>query len=103
VTTLNQLWMGGVLVAFSVFGIKVGLGLGAQIYSQAISVRKKIVFLIGTLFAYLLLFYGLFCLITRFSLLNYFWMDMTSTEFPTIPMWSDSISIRVRVSNAALI
>ena len=70
-TTLNQLWMGGVLVAFSVFGIKVGLGLGAQIYSQAISVRKKIVFLIGTLFAYLLLFYSLFCLITRFSLLNY--------------------------------
>ncbi len=70
-TTLNQLWISGVLVAFSVFGIKVGLGLGAQIYSRAISVRKKIIFLIGTLFAYLVLFSGLFYLITRFSLLNY--------------------------------
>ncbi|MBW1740882.1 MAG: hypothetical protein JRJ42_07075 [Deltaproteobacteria bacterium] len=68
---LKQLWITSILVAFSVFGIKVGLGLGAQIYSRTISVGKKIIFLGGTLFTYLILFFGLFYLITHFSLLNY--------------------------------
>lgn len=70
-TTLNQLWIAGILVAFSVFGIKVGLGLSAQIYSLTISVGKKAMFMAGTLFTYIVLFAGLFYLITHFSLLNY--------------------------------
>ena len=49
---LEQLWVTGVLVAFSVFGIKVGLGLGAQVYNKTVSIGKRIIF-IGGAFLYI--------------------------------------------------
>jgi predicted transporter len=68
---LRQLWVTGVLVAFSVFGIKVGLGLGAQIYNKTVSMGKRILIMGGSLFVYLILFFGLYYVITHFNLLNY--------------------------------
>lgn len=47
---LKQLWITGILVAFSVFGIKVGLGLSAQICNRTISLGKKVIFVVGCLF-----------------------------------------------------
>lgn len=77
---LKQLWVTGILVAFSIFGIKVGLGLSAQIYSRAISVGKKMILIMGALFAYLILFFCLYYLITHFNLLDYLdrFMNMLS-------------------------
>jgi predicted transporter len=68
---LKQLWITGILVAFSVFGIKVGLGLGAQVYNRTVPFGKKVIFLVGCLFIYLILFFCLYYVITRFNLLNY--------------------------------
>jgi len=68
---LKQLWITGILVAFSVFGIKVGLALSAQIYNRTVLLGKKVLFLIGSLFIYLILFFCLYYVITRFNLLNY--------------------------------
>ncbi len=68
---LKQLWISGILVAFSVFGIKVGLGLGSQIYNSTVPLGKKVIFLIGSLFIYLILFFCLYYVITIFNLLNY--------------------------------
>lgn len=68
---LRQLWVTGVLVAFSVFGIKVGLGLGAQIYNKAVPIGKRILIMGGSLFVYLILFFCLYYVITHFNLLNY--------------------------------
>ncbi|EFK09407.1 conserved hypothetical protein [delta proteobacterium NaphS2] len=68
---LRQLWMTGVLVAFSVFGIKVGLGLGAQIYNKTVSMGKRILIMGGSLFIYLMLFFCLYYVITHFNLLNH--------------------------------
>ena len=68
---LEQLWVTGVLVAFSVFGIKVGLGLGAQVYNKTVSIGKRVIFLGGSLFVYLILFFCLYYIITHFNLLNY--------------------------------
>ncbi len=68
---LKHLWLTGILSAFSIFGIKTGLGLGAQIYSRKISVEKKLLFSAATFIIYLLLFICLFYVITRFNLLNH--------------------------------
>ncbi|HUV50882.1 MAG TPA: DUF2162 family putative transporter [Anaerolineae bacterium] len=68
---LKQLWITGILIAFSVFGIKVGLGLGAQIYNRTVPPGKKVIFLVGCFFIYLILFFCLYYVITRFNLLNY--------------------------------
>lgn len=68
---LKQLWITGILVAFSVFGIKVGLGLGAQIYNRSVPLGKKVIFLVGCFFIYLILFFCLYYVITHFNLLNY--------------------------------
>ena len=38
---LKQLWMSGILAAFLVFGIKIGVGLGSQMNHPAVSRRKK--------------------------------------------------------------
>lgn len=68
---LKQLWMTGILTAFLVFGVKVGLGLGAQFCSKAVSRYSKYGFVVGSLFAYLLLFFAMFALITGLNLLEY--------------------------------
>lgn len=68
---LHQLWITGILVAFSVFGIKVGLGLGVQLYNSSISPARKTAFLAGSLLVYLLLFFAAYYLISRFNLFNY--------------------------------
>jgi predicted transporter len=67
----EQLWMSGILVAFSVFGIKAGVGLGAQVYSTSVSPGKKALFLGACFGAYLLLFLGLYGLVSRLNLLDY--------------------------------
>ncbi len=67
----EQLWMSGILVAFSVFGIKAGVGLGAQIYSTSLSPGKKAVFTGGCFFAYLFLFFGIYAIVSQLNLLNY--------------------------------
>ena len=71
ISMLKQLWITGVLVAFSVFGIKVGLGMGAQIYNRTVPLGKKTVFLVGCFFIYLILFSCLYYVITHFNLLTY--------------------------------
>lgn len=68
---LKQLWITGVLVAFSVFGVKVGLGLGAQIYNKTVSMGKRVLFMGGSLLIYLILFFCLYYVISHFNLLNY--------------------------------
>jgi predicted transporter len=68
---LKQLWITGIMVAFSVFGIKAGLGLGAQIYNKSVPIGKKVILVVGCFFIYLILFFCLYYVITRFNLLNY--------------------------------
>ena len=66
---LKQLWATGILVAFSVFGIKVGLGLGAQLFNRSISFNRKLLFISGCLLIYLILFFSLYYVVTGFDLL----------------------------------
>ncbi|RLF60376.1 MAG: hypothetical protein DRN37_02860 [Thermoplasmata archaeon] len=68
---LKQIWITGILMAFSVFGVKVGLGLAPHLYNKRLSIRRRSAALLCTLLSYLLLFSSLFLLITRFNLLNY--------------------------------
>ena len=68
---LQQLWLTGVLVAFSVFGVKVGLGLGAYVLERRASAKNKAVFIGGSLSMYLLLFMGMYLVVTRLNLLNH--------------------------------
>ncbi|OPX40925.1 MAG: hypothetical protein B1H13_04860 [Desulfobacteraceae bacterium 4484_190.3] len=68
---IKEFWITGVLIAFSVFGIKVGLGLAPHMYGRLISVQKKVMVLAGAFLTYLALFFSLSCLITHFNLMNY--------------------------------
>jgi len=68
---LKQLWVTGILVAFSVFGVKVGLGLGSLLYSRTIPGIKKVLLFFGTGLIYFILFCTLYLCVTRFNLLNY--------------------------------
>jgi predicted transporter len=68
---VKQLWIIGILAALGVFGVKVGLGLGTQIYRRFITTGQKMIRLLSTLGLYLLLFVGLHFLISRFNLLEY--------------------------------
>ena len=68
---LRQLWMSGILAAFLVFGIKIGVGLGGRINHPAISGAKKWIFAGGCLLAYLALFWGMYALVTGLNLFNY--------------------------------
>jgi predicted transporter len=68
---VKQLWIIGILAALGVFGIKVGLGLGTQIYRRSIATGQKMIQLLSTLGLYLLLFVGLHFLISHFNLLDY--------------------------------
>lgn len=63
--------MSGILAAFLVFGVKIGLGLGAQLNHDSIPQFKKWGLLAGCLFIYLLLFSGMYFLVTGLNLLNY--------------------------------
>ena len=68
---IKSLWIIGILIAFSIFGVKVGLGASAIIYNGSISVRKKFFFLSGSFLIYLLLFFSLYTLTMHFGLLEY--------------------------------
>ncbi|MDY6878948.1 MAG: DUF2162 domain-containing protein [Desulfatiglans sp.] len=68
---LRQLWISGILTAFSLFAIKVGLGLGARTYSRAVSPAKKITLVLGTGLVYLVLFACLYLLVSHLNLLDY--------------------------------
>ena len=69
---LKQLWITGALVAFCIFGIKAGLGLGAQIYNRTVPPGKKVILLVGCFSAYMILFLGLYNVITHYGRLFYF-------------------------------
>jgi len=69
---LKQLWITGALVTFCAFGIKVGLGLGAQIYNRTVSLDKKVILLVGCFSIYLILFLCLYNVITHYGRLLYF-------------------------------
>lgn len=68
---IKSLWIVGILIALSTFGVKVGLGAAAVVYSKAIPGRKKFFFLSGVILLYLLLFFSLYILTTHFRLLSY--------------------------------
>ena len=68
---LKQLWATGILAAFSVFGIKAGLGLGARLFHNGISSRRKLLFAAISFFVYFLLFFSMHCLISGFQLTEY--------------------------------
>ena len=70
---LKQLWASGIIMAFSVFGIKAGLGLGALMAHRHLTSWRKALFLAATLFIYLLLFAGMHFIVARFNLLV--WLD----------------------------
>ncbi len=68
---LENLWLTGVLVAFSIFGVKVGLGLGSQLYKVTVSKSRKAVFFAGSFSVYMILFVAIYFVITHFNLINY--------------------------------
>ena len=68
---IESLWIAGILIALSTFGIKVGLGASAICYNRIIPGRRKFFFLSGIFLLYLLLFFSLYSLTTHFQLLNY--------------------------------
>ncbi len=68
---IESLWIAGILIALSTFGIKVGLGASAICYNRIIPGRRKFFFLSGIFLLYLLLFFSLCSLTTHFQLLNY--------------------------------
>lgn len=68
---IKSLWIAGIIIALSIFGIKVGLGTAAVLYGRAIPGRKKLLFLSGIVSVYSLLFFGLYALTRHFQLLNY--------------------------------
>lgn len=78
---LEQLWITGVLIAFSVFGIKVGLGLGSQLYSETVTTGRKLFVFVCALFSYLALFFVLYYIITHFNLLNYLDQFMSIVKY----------------------
>ena len=68
---IEQLWVTGVLAAFSVFGVKVGLGLGSQVYNRGNSTGRKWLLLLGSLSVYLALFLLMYFLVARINLLDH--------------------------------
>lgn len=59
------------MAAFSIFGIKVGLGLASQIYSHNVSSGRKAILFAGALVAYIALFSLIYYVTNNFNLLNY--------------------------------
>jgi predicted transporter len=78
---VKQLWIIGILAAFGVFGIKVGLGLGTRIFYWSIATGQKMIWLLSTLFLYLLLFVCLHFLISHFNLLDYLDQGMNLVDY----------------------
>lgn len=67
---IEKLWLTGVMATFSIFGIKVGLGIASQIFSQAVSARKKGNLFGGALAVYMILFFLIYYATNNFNLLN---------------------------------
>ena len=78
---LEQLWITGVLVSFSVFGIKVGLGLGSQLYSVTVSIKRKLFLFACALASYSAIFFVLYYLIRHFNLLNHLNQFMSIVKY----------------------
>ena len=68
---IKFLWIAGILIALSTFGIKVGLGASAICYNRIIPGRRKFFFLLGIFLLYSFLFFSLYSLTAQFQLLNY--------------------------------
>nr|WP_320194243.1 DUF2162 family putative transporter [uncultured Desulfobacter sp.] len=68
---LKQLWISGIIGAFLVFGIKIGVGLGARINHPYIPASKKWIFAGGAIAAYLFLFFCMHVLVTGCTLFDY--------------------------------
>lgn len=69
------------MAALGVFGIKAGLGLGTRIYRRSIATGQKIIWVLGTLWLYLLLFVCLHFLISYFNLLDYLDQAMSMASY----------------------
>jgi predicted transporter len=78
---VKQLWIIGILAALGVFGIKVGLGLGTQIYRRSLATGQKMLRLLSTFLLYLLLFVCLHFLISHFNLLDYLDQGMNMVSY----------------------
>jgi predicted transporter len=78
---VKQLWITGILAALGVFGIKVGLGLGTQIYRRSMAPGQKMIRILSILGLYLLLFVCLHFLIFRFNLLDYLDQGMNMVSY----------------------
>jgi predicted transporter len=78
---VKQLWIIGILAALGVFGVKVGLGLGTQIYRRPIAPAQKMIRLLSTLGLYLLLFVCLHYLISHSNLLDYLDQGMNMVSY----------------------
>lgn len=68
---IRQLWASGILAAFSVFGIKAGLGLAARLFHKNVSFRGKATVVTAAFGGYGLLFLGLHGLTTRLRPADY--------------------------------
>ena len=67
----KHLWMSGTLAAFLVFGIKIGAGLAVQMNHPDVPAKKKWAFFTGSILTYMVLFFGMYSLITFFNLIEY--------------------------------
>ena len=67
----KELWMSGVILAFLSFGIKTGMGMGSRLLNSKGSGAGAMMFSMGTLFSYMVLFFALHVVVTRLNLLNY--------------------------------
>ena len=68
---IESLWIAGILIALSAFGIKVGLGIAALCYNRILSLRRKLFFLGGAFLLYLFLFFSIYAVTRHFQLLPY--------------------------------
>ncbi len=68
---IKSLWIIGIIIALSTFGIKVGLGAASVVYDGTLRISRKVIFLAGILLIYFLLFFDLYALVAHFQLLKY--------------------------------
>ncbi len=68
---LKQLWTAGIIIAFSVFAIKTGLGICTNIFDNEKKVFKRILFIASIFLIYFLLFIIFYLIILNFNLEAY--------------------------------
>lgn len=66
----HQLWLSGVIMAFLSFGIKTGIGIVSRLLNSG-SRKSKLLFVLGSLMIYAILFAALHLVVTRLNLVAY--------------------------------